>query len=267
MRALVAESLETEADAHSGWTTLTTPVSAVGGRLLIGRLDDLPSVLPLTLPSSSSTATVAGPDLAYVLISARPQRHLASQPPPHVDVDTAPSPSGAHAAFPAEHHPPSTEAEGASPPAAHPTEPNSTDRALFLALPAGKKGQHTLLASVLPSALPFIAAQLARGRAVCVCCDTGRDAAVGVALAALQACFDARGRCVPDGADADAEGEGEREGEAASKATIGTRLQWIIASRAEANPSRATLKRVNEFLLTPASLRRHCEASESPDAA
>ena len=39
-------------------------------------------------------------------------------------------------------------------------------------------------------------------------------------------------------------------GIALDKASIRTRLEWIIASRPEANPSRATLKRVNEFLLT-----------------
>jgi hypothetical protein len=42
----------------------------------------------------------------------------------------------------------------------------------------------------------------------------------------------------------------------ADKKSIRTRLEWIIASRPQANPSRATLKRVNEFLLSPPSLWR-----------
>ncbi len=40
------------------------------------------------------------------------------------------------------------------------------------------------------------------------------------------------------------------------KPSIRTRLEWVIASRPQANPARATLKRVNEFLLTPPALRR-----------
>ena len=41
-----------------------------------------------------------------------------------------------------------------------------------------------------------------------------------------------------------------------SKKTIAKRLQWIISSRPDANPSRVTLKRVNEYLLTSPDLRR-----------
>lgn len=42
----------------------------------------------------------------------------------------------------------------------------------------------------------------------------------------------------------------------ADKGSIQTRLQWIISSRPQANPSRATLKRVNEFLLTSGLFNR-----------
>jgi tRNA A64-2'-O-ribosylphosphate transferase len=41
-----------------------------------------------------------------------------------------------------------------------------------------------------------------------------------------------------------------------TKQTIRTRLEWIIASCPRANPSRTTLKRVNELLLTEEHLRR-----------
>jgi hypothetical protein len=41
----------------------------------------------------------------------------------------------------------------------------------------------------------------------------------------------------------------------ANKDSIRTRLEWIIASRPAANPSRTTCKRVNEFLLSAPELR------------
>ncbi|KAI0091657.1 tRNA A64-2'-O-ribosylphosphate transferase [Irpex rosettiformis] len=122
---------------------------------------------------------------------------------------------------------------------------------LRLHLPPGKRGQHTFLDSVLPQSLPFIDAHLARGNdsTIYICCDTGKDASVGVALTALQLFFDDEGLYVPDT---------ERAARLSkpSKKSISKRLQWIISSRVQANPSRATLKRVNEFLMTPASFRK-----------
>lgn len=38
-----------------------------------------------------------------------------------------------------------------------------------------------------------------------------------------------------------------------AKDVLKTRLQWIIASCPQVNPSRTTLKRVNDFLLSPFS--------------
>ncbi|TBU21232.1 initiator tRNA phosphoribosyl transferase-domain-containing protein [Dichomitus squalens] len=78
-----------------------------------------------------------------------------------------------------------------------------------------------------------------RGDTVCVCCDSGKDASVGIALAALQLFFDDQGQLLEHGAAASA----------ASKESIRTRLL-------EANPSRVTLKRVHEFLLSSPSYRR-----------
>jgi len=42
----------------------------------------------------------------------------------------------------------------------------------------------------------------------------------------------------------------------ARKSSVRTRLEWIIASRPQVNPSRTILKRVNDFLLSPHSHRR-----------
>lgn len=50
-----------------------------------------------------------------------------------------------------------------------------------------------------------------------------------------------------------------------NKQSIAKRLQWIISSRPEANPSRATLKRVNEYLLTPPDLRRRISGGHNTD--
>ena len=41
------------------------------------------------------------------------------------------------------------------------------------------------------------------------------------------------------------------QAEHVDKKSLRTRLEWIIASRLGADPARATLKRVNEFLIAP----------------
>src|SRR5882762_3990017 len=53
----------------------------------------------------------------------------------------------------------------------------------------------------------------------------------------------------------------------ADKKSIRTRLEWIIASRPQANPSRATLRRVNKFLLSPPSLWRVSPPARFPHKA
>ncbi|KAJ7496746.1 initiator tRNA phosphoribosyl transferase [Mycena latifolia] len=108
----------------------------------------------------------------------------------------------------------------------------------------GKKGQMQFLQDVLPRSTSFLHAQLLAGRRVCITCDTGTDFSVGIALVALQKFFDDGGELVVSGDHA-----------AKDKHSIRTRLEWIITSRPEANPSRTTLKRVNEFLLSSSSFR------------
>ncbi|KAH8103965.1 initiator tRNA phosphoribosyl transferase [Cristinia sonorae] len=119
---------------------------------------------------------------------------------------------------------------------------------LLLEMAEGKKGQTQFLHSVLPRSVEFIRKQLADGLHVCVGCHNGKDASVGVVLAALQLFF---------GDDGVYRGSSSVVGaETLSKKSLNIRLQWIIADRPEANPSRVTLKRVNEFLLTDPALRR-----------
>ena len=71
---------------------------------------------------------------------------------------------------------------------------------LRLKLAEGKKDQLAFLQTVLPAATRFIKARLAHGDAICICCDTGKDASVGIALAALQLFFDDRGALLETGA-------------------------------------------------------------------
>jgi tRNA A64-2'-O-ribosylphosphate transferase len=114
-------------------------------------------------------------------------------------------------------------------------------RVLRVRLPPGKRGQHVFLHEVLPCVTSFASTHLSSlGRAICV---AGGDAGVGVALVLLQLFFDDAGKPL----------RSARGSAAVSKNSVRTRLEWIIASRPQTNPSRAILKRVNDFLLSPRS--------------
>ncbi|KAG1739096.1 tRNA A64-2'-O-ribosylphosphate transferase, partial [Suillus paluster] len=113
-------------------------------------------------------------------------------------------------------------------------------RVLCIQTPQGKKGQHHFLHSVLPQAIPFISLHLKNLRRVCVSCEKGTDMSIGVALVALTMFFNESGEfCVSLMLHFNK-----------AKDDIKTRLHWIITSCPQANPSRTTLKRVNEFLLS-----------------
>ncbi|KAG1856872.1 tRNA A64-2'-O-ribosylphosphate transferase [Suillus tomentosus] len=131
-------------------------------------------------------------------------------------------------------------------------------RVLYIQTPQGKKGQHHFLHTVLPQVMPFIFLHLQNTRRVCIACETGTDTSIGVAIAALIKFFD-------DSGEFCGEYEYEREG-VLSKDDIKTRLHWIITSCPQANPSRTTLKRVNEFLLSPPEFLLPHQKSLSPSA-
>lgn len=103
----------------------------------------------------------------------------------------------------------------------------------------GKKGHTHFLEEVLPRSMDYIRRHLLHGKRVCVACNTGQDISVGVALSALQQFFDDNGKYAAIELDIPP-----------NKKSIRTRLEWIISSRPLANPSRTTLKRVNEFFLS-----------------
>ena len=70
---------------------------------------------------------------------------------------------------------------------------NQAEHILRLRMAEGKKEQIHYLQSVLPRCMTWIESRLSKGDSVCICCDSGKDSSVGVALAALQLFFDDTG--------------------------------------------------------------------------
>lgn len=165
---LVSMEYSDEKHDHSG--TSPSPIARVHDRILIGLASEFlsPSDSPEISGARSSSLT------AYILI-------------------TACTPT------PALQHNPATDDDG--PATSKDTYSNSENPAnLILHLSPGKRGQHEFIDSVLPQSLPFIDTHLAPNvdSAICICCDTGKDASVGVALAALQLFFNDDGIYVPE---------------------------------------------------------------------
>ncbi|MCJ1435830.1 hypothetical protein MMC27_005206 [Xylographa pallens] len=110
---------------------------------------------------------------------------------------------------------------------------------LLLESQTGKLGSRTLR-NQLPRLKPFvekIALQTQHPRLLFTC-STGRDLSVGVALTVLCLYFDNDGMF--NGAPSPAP---------ITKDYIRRRLSWIVASKHDANPARATLQSVNAFLM------------------
>jgi tRNA A64-2'-O-ribosylphosphate transferase len=193
-------------------------ISRVGGRIRICTLSEVPpSPLSRLLSLEESTPSSGDVSAAYILITPAT---------PNLPCDTAPQPS-----------PPT----------------------LSMHLAEGKKGQEQLLREILPRSMAFIRKHLNEGRIVVIACTNGKDASVGVALAAIQTCFDQDGHLSLHNPLGMCQMlftvNSSSSSNSATKDAIRTKLQWIIASRPESNPSRATLKRVNEFLLSPVGFR------------
>ncbi|THH04313.1 hypothetical protein EW145_g5614 [Phellinidium pouzarii] len=122
-------------------------------------------------------------------------------------------------------------------------DPITTSTILELVLPSDKKGGERSFKTFLPKCLEYFKRHLQEGQSVCVACNTGKDLSVGIALVVLQVFFNDNGVLALD--------RHGRKDFQVNKESLRTRLHWIIASRPEANPSRATLKRVNEFFMSP----------------
>ncbi|KAI0262236.1 tRNA A64-2'-O-ribosylphosphate transferase [Gloeopeniophorella convolvens] len=225
-----AQDTEQRGGSQAEWNAPPTPVARVGGTIQLCALADLPRDLPAPMP-----AAAAAEEAAFVVV------HESDAPVPPAGADN--------------HTQPEEDSDGIiqsdvtpSPaPASKSEDGGGTLRVLHLYLPPGKRGKHALLHGVLPRATTFARPHLMLGRVVCV---AGGDAAAGVALALLQIFFDDAGRLR----------RGTSDNAETSKRSVRTRLEWIIASRPQANPSRTTLKRVNEFLLSPRALSSGGEA-------
>ncbi|CAE7149002.1 unnamed protein product [Rhizoctonia solani] len=95
------------------------------------------------------------------------------------------------------------------------------------------------LTHTLPLSLHFIHTQLQRPTArVYILCKDAKDLSVGIATAAITLYFTQSGEFT----DAN---------QSVTKDLAKKRLQWVLSSCPGANPSRATLKRVNEYLMSP----------------
>ncbi|KAG0063666.1 hypothetical protein BGZ89_009723 [Linnemannia elongata] len=130
---------------------------------------------------------------------------------------------------------------------------------LHLPIAEGKKGQHQLL-EMIPIAIKAVhlmfatnnkdskAIQETRSPRILVHCQQGMDRSVGVSLALLVSCFDETTGAYSSGGS----GGGESFVKAtASKEMIQRRLFQIMSHRLAARPSRATLKMVNTFFMSP----------------
>jgi tRNA A64-2'-O-ribosylphosphate transferase len=137
------------------------------------------------------------------------------------------------------------------------------------------KSDAHFLQHILPAAIPFIKDHLLKEKLNTVCVFEGSgngpgtqlDISVGLVLVAIQFFFDQNGKMVGDGLKVHGESHNCVTDMftmilafLVDKQTIRKRLEWIIESEPRANPSRATLKRVNEFLLTPPAYLAHSKS-------
>lgn len=105
---------------------------------------------------------------------------------------------------------------------------------------SGKLGSRQLRAELLK--LEKLRPLLRGHPRILITCSTGKDVAVGVALAVICMYYHA------DGTVNSAHQHGTRD--APNKSVIRQRLSWIMVSMPDASPSRATLQSVNAFLMS-----------------
>ncbi|KAK0285679.1 tRNA A64-2'-O-ribosylphosphate transferase [Friedmanniomyces endolithicus] len=110
---------------------------------------------------------------------------------------------------------------------------------VHLACSNGKNGSRQLRAE-LPK-LRILASKISQSSRILVACETGKDLAVGVALAILCSLYGSDGRLR-------LESTGEVS-DYVSKTLIKHRLSWIMVCMPDAAPSRATLQSVNAYLM------------------
>ena len=117
------------------------------------------------------------------------------------------------------------------------TEHLKTIRYLHLPLATGKLGSRDLRLQ-LPRLATFMNSLPPKGHKILVCCTTGKDLSVGVALMLLCLYTNDEGRV-----------SNLALSNKINKSFIKQRLTWITTSSPALNPSRETLKAVNAFLM------------------
>ena len=209
---------------HAGaWSAPPTPVLKVGGRVLLCTLADLPRELELPAGVSSTCELDNDEETAFIVV------HASSNVSHSADTDDETRPEE-----------PRFQDGEETRPGAGLAALRESGRVLLMHLHSGRRAQHVFVHEVLPRAVSFASSHLSLGRKICV---AGGDESVGVALVLLQLFFDDEGGSLRS--------DHTRSGAAAGKNSVRTRLEWIIASRPQVNPSRTVLKRVNNFLFSP----------------
>ena len=204
----------------------------VRGRVLLCTLGDLPRELPASVPSTCGPDNDGGTETAFIVV-------YASNVTPGDTDKTSPI------------EPRSDGRETRANAELDLGENEGTSRVLRMHLPLGKRGEHTFVHNILPRAVSFARSHLSLGRKLCVA--GGGNEGIGVALVLLQLFFDDDGSLrsgisMPSASVSTAT--------AGKKSSVRTRLEWIIASRPQVNPSRTILKRVNDFLFSSCSHHR-----------
>ncbi|KAF8491620.1 initiator tRNA phosphoribosyl transferase [Russula emetica] len=219
------------------WSTLPTPVLKVRGRVLLCTLVDLPRELPVSVPSTCEPDNDGEIETAFIVV------YTSNRVTPGGDTDkTSPI------------EPRSDDRETRANTELELGESEGTSRVLRMHLgPLGKRGQHIFVHDILPRAVSFASSHLSLGRKLCV---AGGDEGIGVALILLQLFFDDEGSLRSGSGIITPSGGAGTATATAGKSSVRTRLEWIIASRPQVNPSRTILKRVNDFLLSSHSHHR-----------
>ena len=235
---LVAAARETEQTALTldsdgldggAWSTPPSPVLKVGGRVLLCTLADLPRQLePVGVPGTSEPDNDG--ETVFIVVHAPSN---ASHP---ADTDDKTRPK----------EPRSHDGQPGADAAALGESGEGTSRVLRMNLPSGRRTQRAFVHEVLPRAVSFASSHFSLGRKICV---AGGDEGIGVALVLLQLLFDDEGSLVRS--------DTMPGGAAVGKSSVRMRLEWIIASRPQVNPSRTILKKVNDFLLSPHTHRQY----------
>ncbi|KAF2654232.1 hypothetical protein K491DRAFT_601250 [Lophiostoma macrostomum CBS 122681] len=141
-----------------------------------------------------------------------------------------------------------------TPEALHTTNPEYVKSKKYLHLPlqTGKIGSRDLRGQILrlPS---FMESLDLTDSKILVCCPTGKDISVGVALAIL---------CLY--ANDDGKIKSHATGKHVDKTFIKQRLSWMTTTSPTLNPSRETLKSINAFLMPDPNSRSSAEIPTGP---